>query len=82
MAAVAGVLAMEPRVLIMDEPIAGMDPVSRERFMELVHELHACGCTIIMISHSMDGIAEYAERIIALRNGEKILDAPVRAAFA
>jgi len=67
--AIAGVLAMEPRVLIMDEPIAGLDPMGRESFMELVKQLNECGITILMISHNMDGLAEYASRILVLSDG-------------
>lgn len=51
----AGVLAMEPKILIMDEPIAGLDPLGRESLMDLVKNLNDCGMTILMISHNMDG---------------------------
>ena len=53
--AFAGVLAMEPEVLVLDEPVAGLDPLSREEFLGLIRELHADGRTIVMVSHSMEG---------------------------
>ena len=62
--AIAGVLAVEPRILIMDEPIAGLDPMGRESLMQLVRDLNDAGTTIIMISHNMDGLAEYALSLI------------------
>lgn len=68
--AIAGVLAMEPKILIMDEPIAGLDPTGRESFMELTKTLNECGMTILMISHNMDNLAEYASRIIVMNKGE------------
>lgn len=73
-AAIAGVLAMEPQILIMDEPIAGLDPMGRENLMELVLELNRCGTTIIMVSHNMDGLAEYASRVIAMSAGKILLN--------
>lgn len=72
--AIAGVLAMDPRILILDEPVAGLDPISRDQFMELVRRLNDAGITIIMISHNMDGLAEHASRILAMNKGEIILD--------
>ena len=49
--AFAGVLAMEPRVLVLDEPVAGLDPVAREEFLDLIAQLHAGGLTVVMVSH-------------------------------
>lgn len=72
--AIAGVLATDPKVLILDEPIAGLDPVSRENFMQLIRNLNEAGITIIMISHNMDGLAEYASRIIAIDKGRIVRD--------
>lgn len=76
-AAFAGVLAMEPRVLVLDEPVAGLDPVARTEFLALIHELHAGGLTVAMVSHSMDDLAELADRILILNEGEQFaLGAP------
>ena len=68
--AFAGVLAMRPRVLVMDEPVAGLDPVAREEFLELIGELHRSGLSIIMASHSMEDLARLADRILILADGE------------
>ena len=57
--AFAGVLAMEPEVLVLDEPVAGLDPLSREEFLGLIRELHAGGRTIVMVSHSMEDLAAF-----------------------
>jgi len=74
-AAIAGVLAMEPEVLILDEPTAGLDPVGKKQILELLKEYQrknkAC---IIMISHNMDEIAEYADRVIVMSKGRIIMD--------
>ncbi len=68
--AFAGVLAMRPRVLVMDEPVAGLDPVARAEFLELIGELHRSGLSIIMASHSMEDLARLADRILVLSEGE------------
>lgn len=80
--AIAGVLAMDPQILILDEPIAGLDPIGREQFMQLVKKLNDCGVTIIMISHNMDGLADYASRIIAMNGGEVYMDGTPKEVFA
>ncbi|WP_066686412.1 energy-coupling factor transporter ATPase [Christensenella intestinihominis] len=80
--AIAGVLAMDPQILILDEPIAGLDPLGREQFMELVKKLNDAGVTIIMISHNMDGLADYASRIIAMDHGEVYADGTPKEVFA
>ena len=80
--AVAGVLAVEPRILIMDEPIAGLDPMGRESLMQLVRDLNDAGTTIIMISHNMDGLAEYAHRVIAMKGGEVVLNGSCAEVFS
>jgi energy-coupling factor transport system ATP-binding protein len=70
-AAIAGVLAMEPEVLVLDEPSAGLDPEGRENILsriELYHE--ARGGTVIMVSHDMDEVAKYADRIVVLNGGK------------
>lgn len=81
-AAIAGVLAMEPKVLIMDEPIAGLDPQGRESLMELVRDLHHVGTTIIMISHNMDGLAEYATRVVMMNRGKIVMNGSPKEVFS
>ena len=73
-AAIAGVLSMDPDILILDEPIAGLDPAGRESFMEIIKDLNTAGKTIIMISHNMDNIAEYTEKIFVLKNGRIFME--------
>ena len=80
--AIAGVLAMDPQILFLDEPCAGLDPLGREQFMQLVKKLNDCGVTIIMISHNMDGLADYASRIIAMDHGELYADGTPKDVFA
>ncbi|MFB0920701.1 MAG: ATP-binding cassette domain-containing protein [Oscillospiraceae bacterium] len=72
--AIAGVLAVRPEVLVLDEPIAGLDPLGRESFLRLMDSLNASGTTIIMVSHNADALAEHAGRIIALENGGLVMD--------
>ncbi len=73
--AIAGVLAMKPEVLILDEPTAGLDPRSRYELLEEIKRLHKShGITVILVSHSMENLAEYTKRIIAMANGTIILD--------
>ena len=78
---ISGVLAMEPKILIMDEPIAGLDPLGRESLMDLVKNLNDCGMTILMISHNMDGLAEYASRILVMNQGELMMNGTPREVF-
>ncbi len=68
--ALAGILAMEPRILVLDEPAAGLDPQGREELLSLISALHQRGLTCVMISHSMDDLACMAERILILNKGE------------
>lgn len=67
--AFAGVLAMGPTTLVLDEPTAGLDPVSRAEFRELIAEFHAGGLTIVMVSHNMNDLAQLADRILVLNEG-------------
>lgn len=69
--AFAGVLAMEPRILVLDEPVAGLDPVAREEFLELIAQLHAGGLTVVMVSHSMDDLARLSDRVLVLNEGRQ-----------
>ncbi len=72
--AIAGVLAVRPRVLILDEPVAGLDPKGRAHLMNLITHLNAEGVTIIMITHSMDDLAEYARRVVVLNGAKLVMD--------
>ena len=67
--AIAGVLAMKPKYLVLDEPTAGLDPRGREEFLEQIAMLHRQGMTIVMVSHSMDDIARYAQQMIVMDHG-------------
>lgn len=72
--AIAGVLAMEPEILILDEPTAGLDPEGRRQLLTLVERLHKAGQTIILISHRMQELAPLVERMVVLHEGRIILD--------
>jgi energy-coupling factor transport system ATP-binding protein len=72
--AIAGVLAMDPKVLILDEPVAGLDPKGRRHLMKLINRLNSEGVTIIMITHSMDDLAENAKRVVVLSGANVIMD--------
>ena len=81
--AIAGVLAMEPRVLVLDEPCAGLDPRGREEILGLISSLHAeSGATIVMVSHSMDDVASLAERVIVMDHGKVAMDGAPREVFS
>lgn len=67
--AFAGVLAMEPEVLVLDEPVAGLDPLSRADFLALIARFHARGMTVVMVSHSMEDLALLSDRILVLSEG-------------
>ena len=73
--AIAGVLAMKPEVLILDEPTAGLDPKGRDEILDKISQLHKeKGMTIILVSHSMEDMARYAGRLIVMNHGETIFD--------
>ena len=81
--AIAGVLAMNPKILILDEPTAGLDPKGRDDILDQIAELHKVrGITIILVSHSMEDIAKYAERLIVVNDGEIAYDDVPKAVFA
>ena len=81
--AIAGVLAMEPRVLVLDEPCAGLDPRGRDEILGLIRGLHAeSGATIVMVSHSMDDVASLAERVIVMDHGKVAMDGAPREVFS
>lgn len=68
--AIAGVLAMNPKILILDEPTAGLDPNGQYELMQLIKQLHEQGTTIIFITHQMEQVVQYADRVVALQNGK------------
>jgi energy-coupling factor transport system ATP-binding protein len=81
-AAIAGVLAMEPQVLILDEPTAGLDPQGREEVLALVSGIHESrDCTVIMVSHSMDEVARVSSRVIVMNRAEIAIDGTPREVF-
>ena len=81
--AIAGVLAMEPQTLVLDEPCAGLDPRGREEILGLISDLHReSGATIVMVSHSMDDVAALAERVIVMNHGKVAMDGVPREVFA
>ncbi len=79
-AALAGILAMRPKYLVLDEPMAGLDPRGRDEILTLINDLRKeHGTTIVMVSHSMDDVARYADRIAVLSQGTlAMLDAPAK----
>lgn len=80
--AIAGVLAMHPDVLILDEPTAGLDPKGRDEILDQVSALQAQrGLTVILVSHSMEDVAKYADRLIVMNAGRKVLDGTPKEIF-
>ena len=80
--AIAGVLAMEPEVLILDEPTAGLDPRGRDEILDQIDRLHReRHMTIILVSHSMEDVARYADRLIVMNHGQKVFDGAPREVF-
>ena len=82
-AAIAGVLAMRPKVLVLDEPTAGLDPKGRDEILEQIRHLHEqTDMAVVLVSHSMEDIAKYVERIIVMNRGEKMLDGTPKEVFS
>ncbi len=80
--AIAGVLAMQPSVLILDEPTAGLDPAGRNSILRMIRQLHAQGgLTVIMVSHSMDDISTLATRLLVMSHGELVMSGTPREVF-
>ncbi|MCI5516276.1 energy-coupling factor transporter ATPase [Roseburia sp. MUC/MUC-530-WT-4D] len=80
--AIAGVLAMKPQVLILDEPTAGLDPAGRDEILNLIAKMHKeLGITVILVSHSMEDVAKYVERIIVMNSGEVMYDGTPKDVF-
>ena len=67
--AIAGVLAMNPSILVLDEPAAGLDPAGRRSMLELIRGIHQSGVTVVMVSHSMDDVGKYCDRLYVLDHG-------------
>lgn len=80
--AIAGVLAMKPKVLILDEPTAGLDPKGRTEILDMIANLRKeTGITIILVSHSMEDVAEYVDRILVMNHGKVMFDDVPREVF-
>lgn len=72
--AIAGVLATKPELLMLDEPLAGLDPMAREMFLEFLERLTGQGVTVLMVSHNLDALAQHAARIIGMKQGKIVMD--------
>ena len=82
-AAIAGVLAMRPKVLVLDEPTAGLDPRGRDEILDQISRLHReRHMTIILVSHSMEDVARYADRLLVMNHGKKVFDGTPREVFS
>lgn len=80
--AIAGVLAMKPEILILDEPTAGLDPAGRDEILGLISKMHEeLGITIILVSHSMEDVAKYVDRIIVMNQGSVMYDGAPKDVF-
>ena len=79
--AIAGILAMEPEILVLDEPTAGLDPLGRRELMKLFASLHRAGMTIILVSHSMEDVAEYANFVYVLEKGRIVMSGHPKEVF-
>ena len=80
--AIAGVLAMQPEIMVLDEPMAGLDPAGRKEILELLHKPYQeKNMTIFFVSHSMEDVAEYAKRVIVMNDGKIVLDGSPKKIF-
>ena len=70
--AIAGILAMEPSILVLDEPTAGLDPIGRKELMTLFKKLHQDGITIVLVTHLMDDVAEFADQVYVMEKGKMV----------
>ena len=70
--AIAGILAMEPSILVLDEPTAGLDPIGRKELMSLFKKLHQDGITIVLVTHLMDDVAEFADQVYVIEKGKLV----------
>ncbi|MGT2715998.1 energy-coupling factor ABC transporter ATP-binding protein [Streptococcus respiraculi] len=79
--AIAGILAMEPKVLVLDEPTAGLDPVGRRELMTIFKELHQAGMTVVLVTHLMDDVANFADHVFIMSNGKLVKSGSPRDVF-
>ena len=80
--AIAGVLAMKPKVLVLDEPTAGLDPCGRDEILSEVERIcHETGMTVVLVSHRMEDVARFADRLIVMNDGHILQDAPPKEVF-
>ena len=79
--AIAGILAMEPAILVLDEPTAGLDPLGRKELMNLFKKLHQSGMTIVLVTHLMDDVAEYANQVYVMEKGRLVKGGKPRDVF-
>jgi len=80
--AIAGALVTKPRFLFFDEPIAGLDPINRQSFLEIISQINQEGTTIVMVSHNEDAICEYAKRVVVFKDGVLAVDGNVKDVFS
>jgi energy-coupling factor transport system ATP-binding protein len=80
--ALAGVLALEPRILVLDEPTAGLDPAARSELLEHILTLHRNGISLVMISHNMDELAAICNRLVVIAEGRTVVEGPPSKIFA
>lgn len=80
--AIAGILAMEPHVLVLDEPTAGLDPAGRKELMAIFKELHQMGMTIVLVTHLMDDVADFADFVYVLERGKVVRSGRPSAVFS
>lgn len=79
--AIAGILAIEPEILVLDEPTAGLDPVGRKELMALFETLHKNGITIVLVTHTMDDVANFADTVYVLKGGNLVLEGSPSSVF-
>ena len=79
--AIAGILAMKPKVLVFDEPTAGLDPAGAKKMMELFASLHKEGTTVIMVTHDMEQVFRYCEEVIVMENGKPKIQTDIKTFF-
>ena len=80
-AAIAGILAMQPDILVLDEPTAGLDPQGRKELMTLFKQLHLSGMTIVLVTHLMDDVADYATAVNVMEKGHLVLSGAPKEVF-
>ena len=79
--AIAGILAMEPDILVLDEPTAGLDPAGRKELMSLFKRLHETGMTIVLVTHLMDDVANFADTVYVMEKGRLVKSGEPRQVF-